>query len=167
MTRAFRSSKVLERVLNPNEFLSPYGVRSLSRYHLDHPSVFEAKDYRSEVKYLPGESDSDLFGGNSNWRGPIWMPINYLIVESLRKFDKFFGPGFKVEDPVGSGGVTIAPPLATKTADCLPSARTSPRPAVSIAVRSGVVTVSAAPATHTAPRVRVPCPAPPYWNCVF
>ena len=99
MTRAFRASKVLERVLDTNEFLSPYGVRSLSRFHLDHPYVFEAKDFRSEVKYLPGESDSDLFGGNSNWRGPIWMPINYLIVESLRKFDKFFGPGFKVECP--------------------------------------------------------------------
>ena len=94
---------MLERVLDTNEFLSPYGVRSLSRFHLDHPYVFEAKDFRSEVKYLPGESDSDLFGGNSNWRGPIWMPINYLIVESLRKFDKFFGPGFKVESPVGSG----------------------------------------------------------------
>jgi hypothetical protein len=103
MTRAFRSSKVLERALDTNEFLSPYGVRSLSRYHLEHPYVFEAKDYRSEVKYVPAESDSDLFGGNSNWRGPIWMPINYLLVESLRKFDKFFGPGFKVEAPVGSG----------------------------------------------------------------
>jgi hypothetical protein len=103
ITRAFRTTKVLERVLDPNEFLSPYGVRALSRYHLDHPYVFEAKEYHSEVKYVPAESESDLFGGNSNWRGPIWMPINYLLIESLRKFDRFFGPGFKVECPVGSG----------------------------------------------------------------
>ena len=65
----------------------------------DHPYVFEAEDFRSEVKYLPAESDSDLFGGNSNWRGPIWMPINYLIVESLRKFDSSSATGFKVECP--------------------------------------------------------------------
>ena len=86
IVRAFRSTKVLERVLDKNEFLSDYGVRSLSRYHLDHPYVFEAGSFRSEVKYVPAESDSDLFGGNSNWRGPIWMPINYLFIESLNKF---------------------------------------------------------------------------------
>lgn len=103
MTRAFRSSKVLERALDKNEFLSGYGVRALSRYHLQHPYVFEADGFRSEVKYAPAESDSDLFGGNSNWRGPIWMPMNYLIIESLRKYDKFYGDGFRVECPVGSG----------------------------------------------------------------
>ena len=103
MTRAFRASKLLERVLDENEFLSGYGVRALSRYHRDHPYVFETDGFRSEVKYVPGESDSDLFGGNSNWRGPIWMPLNYLIVESLRKFDKFFGEDFKLECPMGSG----------------------------------------------------------------
>jgi hypothetical protein len=102
MTRAFRASKVMERILDKNEFLSDYGVRALSRYHLDHPYIFEAGGFRSEVKYLPAESDSDLFGGNSNWRGPIWMPMNYLIVQSLSKFDKFYGEGFRVECPVGS-----------------------------------------------------------------
>ena len=101
--RAFRATKLLERVLDKNEFLSDYGIRSLSRYHLEHPYVFEAGDFRAEVKYVPAESDSDLFGGNSNWRGPIWMPINYLIIESLNKFHKFYGDDFRVECPVGSG----------------------------------------------------------------
>jgi len=103
ITRAFRSTKLLERILDKNEFLSDYGVRSLSRYHLEHPYVFETGDFRSEVKYVPADSDSDLFGGNSNWRGPIWMPINYLIIESLQKFYKFYGDDFRVESPVGSG----------------------------------------------------------------
>ena len=102
IARAFRSSKVLERVLDKNEFLSDYGIRSLSRYHLERPYVFETGDFRSEVKYVPAELDSDLFGGNSNWRGPIWMPINYLFIESLNKFAKFYGDDFRVECPVGS-----------------------------------------------------------------
>jgi len=102
IARAFRSTKVLERILDKSEFLSDYGIRSLSRYHLEHPYVFETGNFRSEVKYVPAESDSDLFGGNSNWRGPIWMPINYLIIESLNKFHKFYGDDFRVECPVGS-----------------------------------------------------------------
>jgi hypothetical protein len=102
ITRAFRLSKLLERVLDKDEFLSDYGVRALSRYHLQNPYVFVTDGFRSEVKYVSAESDSDLFGGNSNWRGPIWMPVNYLIIESLRKFDKFFGKDFRVECPVGS-----------------------------------------------------------------
>jgi hypothetical protein len=100
--RAFRATKLLERILDKNEFLSDYGIRSLSRYHLEHPYVFETGDFRAEVKYVPAESDSDLFGGNSNWRGPIWMPINYLIIESLNKFHKFYGDDFRVECPLGS-----------------------------------------------------------------
>jgi hypothetical protein len=103
MLRAFRGTKVLERVLDRNEFLSDYGVRSLSRYHLDRPYVFARGSFRSEVGYVPAESDTDLFGGNSNWRGPIWMPINYLIIESLNKFHRFYGDQFRVECPVGSG----------------------------------------------------------------
>jgi hypothetical protein len=103
IARAFRSSKVMERVLDHNEFLSDYGIRSLSRYHLEHPYIFEAGAFRSEVRYVPAESDSDLFGGNSNWRGPIWMPINYLFIESVSKFARFYGDDFKLECPLGSG----------------------------------------------------------------
>jgi len=103
IARTFRSSKVLARALDKDEFLSDYGIRSLSRYHLDHPFVFEAGNFRSEVRYSPAESESDLFGGNSNWRGPIWMPINYLFIESLNKYGKYFGDSFRVECPVGSG----------------------------------------------------------------
>ena len=103
MARAFRASKLMERVLDKNEFLSDYGVRALSRYHLEHPYVFEADGFRAEVKYVAPESDTDLFGGNSNWRGPIWMPINYLIIESLSKYGKFFGDGLRLECPTGSG----------------------------------------------------------------
>jgi hypothetical protein len=103
MLRAFRGGKVLERLLDENEFLSEYGVRALSRFHLERPYVFESGGFRSEVKYVPAESQSDLFGGNSNWRGPIWMPLNYLIIESLNKFHKFYGDQFRVECPAGSG----------------------------------------------------------------
>jgi hypothetical protein len=103
ITRAFRLCKLLKRVLDENEFLSDHGVRALSRYHRDNPYVFALDGYQSEVKYVSAESDSDLFGGNSNWRGPIWMPMNYLIIESLRKFDRFMGGDFRVECPVGSG----------------------------------------------------------------
>jgi hypothetical protein len=102
IVRAFRSTKGLERILDTDEFLSTYGVRSLSRFHLEHPYVFEADGFRSEVRYVSAESNVDLFGGNSNWRGPIWMPINYLLIESLCKYGRFFGENFRVECPVGS-----------------------------------------------------------------
>jgi hypothetical protein len=103
IVRAFRASRLLRRILDKGEFLSDYGVRALSRCHLDQPYVFDADGFHAEVRYVPAESDSDLFGGNSNWRGPIWMPINYLLIESLHKFYKFYGDGFRFECPVGSG----------------------------------------------------------------
>ena len=112
ITRAYRYSRLLERVLDKNEFLSEYGVRALSRYHLEHPYLFEVDGFRSEVKYRSAESDSDLFGGNSNWRGPIWMPMNYLIIESLSKFDKFLGADFRIECPVGSGQILCLKQIA-------------------------------------------------------
>jgi hypothetical protein len=101
------SQKRLERVLNylldENEFLSPYGIRSLSRYHLDHPFVFHAGGQDNTVSYLPAESNTGMFGGNSNWRGPIWMPVNALIVRGLLNLYAFYGDEFKVECPTGSG----------------------------------------------------------------
>jgi Glycosyl hydrolase family 63 C-terminal domain len=95
--------RILSYMLDENEFLSSYGIRSLSRYHLEHPFVFQVgnEDYR--VQYLPGESDSGMFGGNSNWRGPIWMPLNILILRALLNLYQFYGDDFKVECPTGSG----------------------------------------------------------------
>jgi len=103
VARAFRMKKILARMLDENEFLSPYGIRALSRYHLDHPYVIDIHGQRYEVQYDPGDSTSRMYGGNSNWRGPIWMPANYLIVESLRRFYDYYGDAFKVECPTGSG----------------------------------------------------------------
>jgi hypothetical protein len=90
-------------MLDETEFLSDYGVRALSRIHKDQPYVFYANGSAFTVTYQPAESDSGLFGGNSNWRGPIWMPVNYLIIESLQKFHHYYGDEFKVECPTGSG----------------------------------------------------------------
>jgi len=103
LARAFRMKKILARMLDEKEFLSDYGIRALSRYHLDHPFEFEYHGSRGEVNYVPAESQTRVFGGNSNWRGPIWMPVNYMIVESLRRFHDYYGDRFKVECPTGSG----------------------------------------------------------------
>ena len=81
-----RLRRILTRMLDENEFLSPYGIRALSRYHAEHPYVFSVGGQEYRVSYLPAESDSGMFGGNSNWRGPVWMPINYLLIENLRRF---------------------------------------------------------------------------------
>jgi hypothetical protein len=102
LLRGHRMKCLLRRMLDASEFLSPHGVRSLSRVHLGQPFVLDCGGHRFEVAYRSGESDSDMFGGNSNWRGPVWMPINYLIIESLQKFDQYYGPEFKVECPTGS-----------------------------------------------------------------
>jgi hypothetical protein len=95
--------RILGRMLDETEFLSPYGVRSLSRYHLDHPYEVQVNDHVSRVDYEPAESTSGIFGGNSNWRGPIWFPLNYLLVESLQKYHHYYGEDFKVESPSRSG----------------------------------------------------------------
>jgi len=94
---------VLGYLLDEREFLSPYGVRSLSKYHREHPYVFRAGRQEFRVEYVPGESDSGLFGGNSNWRGPIWFPLNYLLIESFQRYHLFYGDDFQVECPTGSG----------------------------------------------------------------
>jgi hypothetical protein len=103
LARVFRMTKLLRRMLDESEFLSPYGVRALSRVYLAHPYDFEYNGVHYRVKYEPGESDSELFGGNSNWRGPVWMPVNYLLIENLRRFYRFYGDGLKIECPTGSG----------------------------------------------------------------
>jgi hypothetical protein len=95
--------RVLATMLNENEFLSPYGIRALSRYHAEHPYVYRFGDQEYGVGYLPGESDSGMFGGNSNWRGPIWMPVNVLIIRALLQYYSFYGNDLTVECPTGSG----------------------------------------------------------------
>ncbi|KAF9187859.1 hypothetical protein BGZ50_001715 [Haplosporangium sp. Z 11] len=94
---------ILKRVLDENEFLSPFGIRSLSKYHKENPLIMWMNGQEFRVDYLPAESDSGMFGGNSNWRGPIWLPTTYLIVAVLRRFNYFYGEDFKVECPTGSG----------------------------------------------------------------
>lgn len=103
LCRGHRMKRVLRRVLAEAEFLSPYGVRALSRHHLTEPYVLERDGMRYEVAYQPGESHSGLFGGNSNWRGPIWFPVNYLLIEALQQFHHYYGDDFKTECPTGSG----------------------------------------------------------------
>jgi mannosylglycerate hydrolase MGH1-like protein len=95
--------RVLAIMLDEHEFLSPYGIRSLSRYHAEHPYVFRAGDQEYRVSYLPAESDTGMFGGNSNWRGPIWMPVNGLIIRALLQYYGFYGDNFTIECPTGSG----------------------------------------------------------------
>jgi hypothetical protein len=103
LTRGHRMKCLLRRMLDPDEFLSDYGVRSVSRYHKDHPYSLRVGGEEKLVNYEPAESQSGIFGGNSNWRGPIWFPINYLLIESLQKFHHYYGDDFKVECPTRSG----------------------------------------------------------------
>jgi hypothetical protein len=103
LLRGHRMKKLLRRMLDEAEFLSAYGVRALSKYHQDHPYTFALDGDTLTVKYVPGDSDTWLFGGNSNWRGPVWFPVNYLLIESLQKFHHYYGDDFKVEHPTGSG----------------------------------------------------------------
>jgi hypothetical protein len=98
-----RLERVLRYVLDESEFFSPYGVRSVSQYHRDHPFVTSLDGHTVSVNYEPGESETYLFGGNSNWRGPIWFPINFLLVEALERYNYFYGDDFQIECPVGSG----------------------------------------------------------------
>jgi Glycosyl hydrolase family 63 C-terminal domain len=95
--------RILVSLLDENEFLSPYGIRSLSRYHREHPFVFNLDGQEFKVQYLPAESNTGMFGGNSNWRGPIWMPVNVLLIRGLLNLYQFYGDDFKVECPTGSG----------------------------------------------------------------
>ncbi|RSK24692.1 MGH1-like glycoside hydrolase domain-containing protein [Hymenobacter metallilatus] len=103
LLRRSRLRHLLKRMLDEQEFLSDFGIRAMSRYHLDNPYVYSTPDTDFTVQYVPGEAESSMFGGNSNWRGPIWFPINYLIIESLQRFHAYYGDSFRVEYPTGSG----------------------------------------------------------------
>jgi hypothetical protein len=103
LLRGHRMKRLLRRMLDEQEFLSPYGVRSLSRAHRDQPYVFDCMHHPLTVSYQPGESETGVFGGNSNWRGPVWFPVNYLLINSLRRFAAYYGDDFRVECPTGSG----------------------------------------------------------------
>ncbi len=103
LVRQHRLKLTLRRMLDEQEFLSPFGVRSMSRYHKDHPYILAIGGHRYSIGYVPADSDSYMFGGNSNWRGPIWMPINYLIIDALKTYYRYYGKDFTVEMPTGSG----------------------------------------------------------------
>ncbi len=103
LVRGHRMKRLLKRMLDPEEFLSDYGIRAISKYHAEHPYVYQAMGTEYSVHYEPGESSSGLFGGNSNWRGPIWFPLNFLLIETLQKFHHYYGDDFLVECPTGSG----------------------------------------------------------------
>ncbi len=103
LVRGHRMKRLLKRMLDPEEFLSDYGVRAISKYHAEHPYDYRTQGVDYVVTYEPGESSTGLFGGNSNWRGPIWFPINFLLIETLQKFHHYYGDDFLVECPTGSG----------------------------------------------------------------
>ena len=109
-----RLKSVLRYMLDEHEFLSPYGIRALSRFHKDHPYTFAVMGNEYRVSYEPAESATGLFGGNSNWRGPIWFPVNYLLIESLQKFHYFLGDDYTVEYPTGSGQATSLDQIAAE-----------------------------------------------------
>jgi hypothetical protein len=103
LLRGFRMKSLLKYMLDENEFLSPYGIRSVSKYHLNNPYHVAVDGMEFSIKYTPAESESGLFGGNSNWRGPIWIQMNFLLIESLQKFHQYYGDDYKIECPTGSG----------------------------------------------------------------
>ncbi len=98
-----RLLRVLERLLDETEFLAPHGIRSLSKFHEAHPFRMNVDGHEYRVEYEPGESRTEIFGGNSNWRGPVWFPVNYLLIESLQRYGYYFGDDLQVEYPTGSG----------------------------------------------------------------
>jgi hypothetical protein len=116
LLRGHRMKALLRRALDESEFLSDHGVRALSQVHRDQPFVFRHNGDSFSVKYLPAESDSRVFGGNSNWRGPVWMPVNYLLIESLYEFHRYYGDDFRVEFPTGSGEKFSLSEIADKLA---------------------------------------------------
>jgi hypothetical protein len=119
LLRGHRMKALLKRMLDPNEFLSDYGIRALSKTYEKNPYTFHYDGIDFTVTYTPGEAVTSLFGGNSNWRGPIWFPVNYLIIESLQRFHHYYGPDFKVEHPTGSGNYMTLKEVANDLSDRL------------------------------------------------
>jgi hypothetical protein len=103
VARPAQLERMFAKLFDESEFLSPHGLRAVSAYHRDHPYQFDAEGYQSSIDYEPAESTTSMFGGNSNWRGPIWMPVNYLVVESLERYHRFYGDDLELEYPTGSG----------------------------------------------------------------
>ena len=114
VVRPDKLRRILAKMLKPHEFLAPTGIRALSRYHAEHPYTFDAKGTIYRVDYEPAESSIGLFGGNSNWRGPVWFPTNYLMIESLQRFHRYFGDDFKIQCPYGEGEPMNLWDVATK-----------------------------------------------------
>ncbi len=98
-----RLERIFAKLFDESEFLSPYGLRAISAYHRDHPYELDVEGIRATIDYEPAESTTAMFGGNSNWRGPLWFPLNYLVLEALERYHRFFGEEFKIEYPTGSG----------------------------------------------------------------
>jgi hypothetical protein len=121
LVRGSRMKSILKRMLDPTEFLSDYGIRSVSKYHAQHPYVLELGGERYSINYDPAESTTGTFGGNSNWRGPIWFPINFLLIEALQQFHRYYGPGYLIEFPTGSGSSMSLQAIATALSERLSS----------------------------------------------
>src|SRR5438477_4578824 len=119
LTRGHRMKCLLRRMLDPEEFLSDYGIRSVSKYHRDHPYRLTVQGEEKIVNYEPAESQTGIFGGNSNWRGPVWFPINYVLIESLQQFHHYYGDEFKVECPTGSGSYLTLKEVANELSNRL------------------------------------------------
>jgi hypothetical protein len=132
LLRGHRMKRLLKRMLDESEFLSEYGIRALSRHHFENPYKFYANGSEFSVKYTPGEGDTSLFGGNSNWRGPIWFPVNFLLIESLQRFHHYYGDDFKVEHPTGSGNMKtlreIADDLSARMVNIFKKGKDGKRP---------------------------------------
>jgi hypothetical protein len=119
LLRGHRMKRILYRMLDENEFLSDHGLRALSKFHEDHPYVLQIDETWFSIHYTPGESDTTLFGGNSNWRGPIWMPVNFMLIESLSRFHDYYGDDFRIEYPTRSGNLFSLKEISEKLADRL------------------------------------------------
>ena len=153
-----RLERALRYLLDEREFLSPYGVRSLSAVYRDEPYVFRAEGKEYRVAYVPGDMDTQDFGGNSNWRGPVWFPVNYLLLEALERYHHYYGDDFQVECPTGSGRFLNLGEVAHEIGERLArlfradAARRPPVPGAGAAVRRGPALAGAAVVLRVLPR---------------